>query len=342
MTDIVKITDTSIDVKSIVNDISKKAEGLYNKEVENDIEFIKGISYKKDIHSPLIMGKMSVPRSKKSGFASKILNKILTKMYYVVYNSVHGALSQQQSFNEYILEVVRNLESHKSANSLNTTLDFEYLAFENIHRGSFEDVWEKQKGYLSYFKPGGVVLDIGCGRGEFLQLLKDNEFMALGIDVDKDMINLCTDRGLLAYEQDAVQFLDEYKGDLNGIFAGQVIEHMPYSEIIKLVDVAYKRLNDEGVLIMETPNVQTLMAHIGHFYADPSHITFVHPDTIKFVCESAGFKNIEIKFLSKCPESDWYDEISKDKNFTDTEKKYYQRLNDVIFGYRDFSVIARK
>ncbi|MCK4264460.1 MAG: class I SAM-dependent methyltransferase, partial [Candidatus Aminicenantes bacterium] len=105
--------------------------------------------------------------------------------------------------------------------------DWRYAGFENRYRGSEQEIKKQQASYVSYFKKGGKVLDLGCGRGEFIEILEENGIEAEGIDINGQMIEICRDKGLNCQKADILKKLAEYEdGTLGGIFSSQVIEHL--------------------------------------------------------------------------------------------------------------------
>jgi O-antigen chain-terminating methyltransferase len=124
-----------------------------------------------------------------------------------------------------------------------------YLAFEDLHRGNREDIVRRQKIYLARFKGCKNILDIGCGRGEFLEVLKKEGVAAKGIDINPTMVAYCREQGLDAEEADALRFLSETEtGVFNGIFCAQVIEHLSWDDLLRLLTLSYEKLASRGVL----------------------------------------------------------------------------------------------
>lgn len=248
-----------------------------------------------------------------------------------------------------------NIESITSSNeSLNNSIDskdyqlpeFDYLWFEHKYRGSVDVIKKRQKHYLSYFENKSKVIDIGCGRGEFLELLIENNVDAFGVDINDQMLDFCLDRGLPVIKQDGIACLRE-QGDnsLGGIFLGQVIEHLSFEQITELVDLSYKKLKTGAVIIMETPNPQSLAIFSHAFYMDPTHVKPVHPLTIQFLAESLGFRQCELVFLSEIDKNQQVPHIESSTDCIPNVSEFNQaidRLNQVLFGYQDYAIIARK
>ena len=153
------------------------------------------------------------------------------------------------------------------------------------------------------------------------------------------MVDFCTDRGHMVFEEDMMDYLNDLRYKVDGIFCAQVVEHLPYSKIIDFIKLAYRRLNKEGVLIMETLNVQVLIPHLGAYYTDPTHENFIHPETLKFICQSAGFSDIEVVYSNPVNDEE---KLHTDDSMSEAEKQNVIKLNNLIFGPRDFAIVAKK
>jgi len=227
-----------------------------------------------------------------------------------------------------------------------------YFLFENKYRGSIEDIKKKQSIYLEYFKNCQNVLDIGCGRGEFLTLLKENNVDAKGIDINENMVSYCQKNHLNVEKIDAISYLQSLENEsLDGIFSSQVIEHLQPRELVDLIKLCYDKMI-YGNFVIETINPLCLNAHI-NFYADFSHSKLIHPETLKFLLESAKFEDVQIKFLNQYPEKEKLDKLIMAKNDEKENKNTgdknieiintnIDKLNSLLFGYQDYVVIARK
>jgi O-antigen chain-terminating methyltransferase len=146
------------------------------------------------------------------------------------------------------------------------------------------------------------VLDVGCGRGEFLELCRQTGVDARGVDLDPAMVTRCREAGLSAEQADALAYLGALQdGTLGGIFSAQVIEHIPPEALIALVRLAYRKLRPGGVLLMETPNPACLTVFSGAFYVDLTHLRPIHPEAARFVVEATGFRGVEIRYVNPVP-----------------------------------------
>jgi SAM-dependent methyltransferase len=224
---------------------------------------------------------------------------------------------------------------------------FEYLRFENRHRGPEEQIRANQRLYLSYFRNTGKVLDIGCGRGEFLEILEEAGIPALGLELNSEMVALARQKGLNVLEEDGLEYLKTLPDlSLGGIFLSQVIEHLDPDILRDLVRTAFFKLAPGGTLLAETINPKCLTTFSGAFYLDLSHHNPIHPEATRFLWESLGFRQVEILFRSPYPQEmhletmvrrhdeTYEDEISRVLN------KNVEQLNDLLYSDQDYAVIG--
>jgi 2-polyprenyl-3-methyl-5-hydroxy-6-metoxy-1,4-benzoquinol methylase len=174
--------------------------------------------------------------------------------------------------------------------------EFDYFAFEQRFRGSEDEIRRRQRIYVEYFANGHDVLDVGCGRGEFLELLREIGVTAKGIDTNPEMVLHCQRKGLNVEEGEVFQYLESQPdGSLGGIFTAQMIEHLPFEVLNKLIKLCYLKLASDGVLVAETlnPHCPTAMRW---FYLDPTHIRPIFPEMLEFLCTSSGFHKASVRY----------------------------------------------
>lgn len=225
-----------------------------------------------------------------------------------------------------------------------------YFAFEEKFRGSTEDIKKRQSIFLDYFRNGRNVIDIGSGRGEFLSLLKDNGIGAKGIDMNEDMVLYCQKLGLDAKKGDALSYLSSLKDNsLDGVFSGQVVEHLQPIELINLIKLCYDKMKTGTYLVIETINPLCLSVFAESFYLDMSHVKPVHPVTLEFLMESVGFKDAEFKFFSPYPEESKLGKFKIDDSLNEKSRLQFElmnqnidKLNKLLYGYQDYAVIGKK
>lgn len=220
-------------------------------------------------------------------------------------------------------------------------MDFDYFLFQEYHRGSEALIRERQQTYLKHFEGAGPVWDLGCGRGEFLELLRQHGIAAQGVDDSPDAVHLCREKGLQVVESDLFAFLEEAADkSAGGIFAAQVIEHLPVDLQLRLVDLCFQKLRPGAPLILETINPECLFALVRNFYLDPTHVRPVHPDLLRFALETKGFCNVQVEFSGpvegKYLETPSWDTDASQQAMTDA----IMNLNHFAFGFQDYAAIA--
>jgi SAM-dependent methyltransferase len=183
-----------------------------------------------------------------------------------------------------------------------------YRAFEDRYRGSRDTIKDRLRAYTRFtdplLRPGpAVALDLGCGRGEWLELLGDSGFDARGVDLDEGMLAACRERGLAAVHGDALAALHaQPDGSLALVSAFHLVEHLPFDLVRELIAEALRALRPGGLLIMETPNPENLTVGATSFYLDPSHLHPLPPGLLGFAAEHAGFERQRIVRLQEDPQ----------------------------------------
>jgi O-antigen chain-terminating methyltransferase len=224
-----------------------------------------------------------------------------------------------------------------------------YLELERRYRGTEEEIRERISAYLPWLSKVAPVLDVGCGRGEALALLRDHGIPGRGIDSSARMVALCRERGLEAEEGDAFAALAALpEGSLGGVVSFHVIEHLPAALLDRLVRLAYRALKPGGVLILETPNPLSMLVAARSFWLDPTHQRPVHPESLKLMYELAGFDSVERLDLRPYPDSERLPEIDLAKLpedqrvLADRVNRLRDRLDELMFGYQDFGMVGMK
>lgn len=220
----------------------------------------------------------------------------------------------------------------------------DYEKFESNFRGCEEDIKNRQSFYLPYFEGKKKVLDIGCGRGEFLQLLQENNIPASGVDAYDGFVEKCKEKGLDVIEGDAIEYIKNLEeSSVDGIFSAQLIEHLTTNEIVELCTEAFKKLSVGGCMILETPNPTCLSIYTNSFYIDPTHIKPIHPQFMEYLLKEAGFSKVEVVYTesSKVAYSLPMLVSNNVENLNDFNEGI-KVLSDVIFGSQDYAIIATK
>jgi SAM-dependent methyltransferase len=157
-----------------------------------------------------------------------------------------------------------------------------------------EDQKVFQSFYLPFFADCEMVVDLGCGEGNFVELLAEHGIQAIGVDFDRQCCEAAWERGINVVHQDALQYLEEVDAEsVDGIFSAHLVEHLPYETVIELLRRAYRALKPGGIIVLTTPNVQGLFSHLDMFYIHFGHVTFYHPRLLCFFLEYAGFTQPE-------------------------------------------------
>jgi len=212
-----------------------------------------------------------------------------------------------------------------------------YLSFENRFRGSREEIKNKVKIYLPYLsdlkftKEEISILDVGCGRGEWLELLNENGYKnTSGIDLNRIMVSVAQEKNLDVKEADVIKHLKTLKDESLSVITGfHIIEHLPFEILMDLFTQSLRVLKKGGMILFETPNPRNILVGSSDFYLDPTHINPIHPLTLKFLVEEVGFLRVDSLILSE----------EKLTNFDDLD---FGDINDYINIGRDLSVIAYK
>lgn len=222
----------------------------------------------------------------------------------------------------------------------NHLLDKFYVEFENNFRGTKEEIYERLEEYVPRMKKAVKntgsklpVLDIGCGRGEFIELMTKNEIRCIGLDLNEAMVKHIVDSGGEAVLQDAASYLREQKSNsLAAITGFHIVEHIPFDDLVEIFDECYRVLAPGGVILFETPNPENLGVGAHTFYMDPSHLHPIPPALLEFTVKQRGFPIVEIHRLhpktipGKLPKTD---ALIKD-------------IVQQLYGPRDYAVIAQK
>lgn len=210
-----------------------------------------------------------------------------------------------------------------------------YSAFENKYRGSRDLIKDRISVYLPFILPLKEIypdvraLDIGCGRGEWLELLKDNGIDAQGIDVDEGMLKACHAHSLNVIEGDGIAYLQEQPDNsMILISAFHVVEHISFENLQMLVKESMRVLKPGGLLILETPNPENIKVATENFYLDPTHIKPIPSQLLLFLSEYYKFLRTKVVGLQE------------DRSLLDQEKITLMNiLSDVS---PDYAIIAQK
>ena len=246
-------------------------------------------------------------------------------------------LMQERRLTVLLEQVKHNSTSFigAAANEEDHLLDAFYASFEDEFRGPRDEVRQRLQVYIPILKEAQIssgVLDLGCGRGEWLQLLSSEGIKARGVDRNRVFIEQCCGPGLNVIEEDALVHLRCLPdASLNAVTAFHLVEHLGFEKLIKLIDEIMRTLKPGGMLIFETPNPENFMVGSCNFYADPTHRHPIPSKTLKFLLEARGLQSIEILKLRP-----W------DAAKIDGDSELVKRFNEYFYSAPDYGIVAKK
>jgi SAM-dependent methyltransferase len=256
--------------------------------------------------------------------------------------------SHQHARISILLEDVRKKAAATSAEAQPVVLSDEdshvldgfYMALEDRFRGIRTEIQDRLRFYLPLLEKNRIgdqrmpILDLGCGRGEWLEILAEANLDAYGVDTNRIFIAQCMEKGLRVTEEDALQHLRSLPDSRLGAVTGfHIIEHLPLDVLIKLIDETVRVLKPGGLAIFETPNPQNVLVGSHNFYIDPTHRHPIPCLTAQFLLEARGLCDVEILQLHPYPES---------FNVPDGGMELARRFNAYFYGPQDYAVIGRR
>jgi SAM-dependent methyltransferase len=220
---------------------------------------------------------------------------------------------------------------------------YKYVGFEDRYRGSQEDIRARLTGYLPLFEGASDVLDIGCGRGEFLDLLRERGVRARGLDVNHEMVEVCKARGLDVTEGDALGYLHSLPdGALGGLLAAQVVEHLEPGYLMQMLDVAYHKLRPGSRIILETINPACWFAFFSSYIRDITHVRPLHPDTLSYLISASGFQRVTVRYEAPYPAHEKLQPIAGDGPTVEIFNANVEKLNGLMFTYLDYAAMGER
>ncbi len=225
----------------------------------------------------------------------------------------------------------------------------EYLALEKRFRGSESDIAGRVSAYRQYLEGRGSVLDLGCGRGEALEIFSGYGLRAEGVDSSAEMVARCREKGLTAEQGDLFDLLAARPEEsLGAVVSFHVIEHLPATLVPRLVRLAWRALEPGGVLILETPSPLSLAMSARDFWMDPTHRRPVHPSHLETTFREAGFEPVHRVDLHPFPDDQHLPELDisglpeAQRELGDHVNRMRDLLDDLLFGDRDFGMVGFK
>jgi len=213
-----------------------------------------------------------------------------------------------------------------------------YVSLEDHFRGTREDIKERCRVYLPLIKEAGLgtdempILDLGCGRGEWLELLQEEGLRARGLDINPLLVEECRKRELAVLEGDIIAYLRTLPdASMGGVTGFHIIEHLPFNILINALDETVRVLKPGGLAVFETPNPQNVLMGSCNFYFDPTHRNPLPSLTVQFLAEARGLCRVEILYLHP-------PEISPVRESTEVA----QRFNEYFYGPMDYAIVGRR
>ncbi|MGD9905687.1 MAG: class I SAM-dependent methyltransferase [Vicinamibacterales bacterium] len=225
----------------------------------------------------------------------------------------------------------------------------QYAGFEDAYRGSEDDIRDRMRDYVRHFAGARDVVDVGCGRGEFLEMLAADGIPARGVDLNVEMVARCRAKGLDVVAADALAYLaDLPDASLGGLIAAQVVEHLQPDDLMRLLELAARRLRPGAPIVLETINPACWSAFFDSYVRDLTHVRPVHPDTLRYLLIANGFVDAAIEWRSPYPDEGKLQRVGGSGGDTRldgaiaTVDRNTDRLNALMFGPRDYAAVARR
>jgi len=282
----------------------------YNQKKQHIKQNFKTLSW--DEHATLIFNTLNI--KKRTSLQTTLKNKIKSIPLIGIAARWLNNLARLNNLKHrlYISEQkIAKLQKQNTALSKpsdTTTMDDYYVAFEDKFRGSRPSILKRYIPYLKYIDPvlqnienkNIKALDIGCGRGEWLQLLQEKNIDAQGLDLNNSILNIAKQNGVKNLQKsDAISFLKKVKDNTYDIVtAFHIIEHIPYEKLFELLQEIKRVSKKDAIILLETPNPLNIEVGAYSFYMDPTHLNPLPAPNIKFMAEYIGFKNVTIDYIN--------------------------------------------
>ncbi len=259
------------------------------------------------------------------------LERIKLQYEYIIHTELRTARQRAEIRESAAAALAHGRGAGRDEAQTAAPLLFDYGKFAEKFRGPEEYVKKGQLLYVPHFAGRRNVLDVGCGRGEFLETMRDAGIPARGIDLSEESVATCHHKGLQAETADLFQYLNALpEASLDGIFCSQVVEHLPPERLAEFIKLCASRLEREGAIAIETPNPECLAIFATHFYLDPTHTRPIPPPLLAFYMEEFGIGRLKIKRLSPAVES------------MPSLASLPQDFRETFFGTLDYTVLGKK
>jgi 2-polyprenyl-3-methyl-5-hydroxy-6-metoxy-1,4-benzoquinol methylase len=270
--------------------------------------------------------------------------RILLRLLYPVLRNQHDLVAVNMAAIEDLQRSVRDLERHaRAAGSKPRRPLIDFKLYEDELRGDEQWLKGHQERYLHHFAGARGVLDVGCGRGEFLELLREANVPATGVDLDGGMIAHCRGKGLSVEQSDALDYLAGLDpSSTGGIFCAQLLEHLDAEDAITFIDLCARALQPGTALVIETPNPESLIV-FSAFYQDLSHVRPYHPRSLIPLRRARGFRDVEVDYSLRPDPELWIPPLPPElAALTPALDESLQRLSALVYGPLAYALVARR
>jgi O-antigen chain-terminating methyltransferase len=226
-----------------------------------------------------------------------------------------------------------------------------YLAFEDQFRGSTDEIRRRVNDYLPIFSGASNVVDVGCGRGELLDALREQGVSVRGVDVSPAMVEVCRSRGFDVELGDAVGYLlKQPESSVGGLVAIQVVEHFGVAYLTRFLEAAYRAMKPGAPLVLETINPNCWMAFFETYIRDPTHQHPLHPETLRHLVQAAGFSSVDVQYRAPVSDADRLARLGAaadglERPLSDIVQAindHATKLNSRLFSAMDYAVVGRR
>jgi SAM-dependent methyltransferase len=247
-------------------------------------------------------------------------------------------LEQPQDLGDRPVMPIQAVADRQAKKERSQQLNEFYMALEDRFRGERSDIYDRLSVYLPLIDPGSLAIDLGCGRGEWLALLRDNHIQAIGIDTSERMVKTCENLKFKVLQTDILAYMATLANDSVGSVTGfHIMEHLPFDTVIQVFSETLRVLKPGGVAIFETPNPENVLVGSCNFYIDPTHRNPLPSSMVQFLAIEVGFVNTKIEYLHPNP-----GQIASDDLTAGPGKQVIDRFNHFFYGAQDYALIGYK
>jgi 2-polyprenyl-3-methyl-5-hydroxy-6-metoxy-1,4-benzoquinol methylase len=274
----------------------------------------------------------------------RLARRLLLRLLYPLLEGQHELAAANAAAADDARARVADLDRRVRAAGLKVRhLDVDFKAYEDELRGDEEWVKQHQARYVSHFEGARDVLDVGCGRGEFLECLREWHVPALGIDRDAAMVAHCRRKGFSVEQADALAFLAALEpASIGGIFCAEVIEHLEAADVVDLLDLCARVLQPGAALVLESPNPESLIVFSG-FFQDVTHVRPYDPRSLVPLLRARGFRDIDVDYSLRPDPALWIPPLPFEMAEALPElDNSLRRLDALMYGPMAYAIVARR